>query len=171
MFDEYKNILYDMLYSDTRDALINYKRIKKLYNEEQWDKEKLIIIDKLKKLKYYFDVVNDIYVEEKMYNELFLNIKDAGYSTITSYEKYLLKDYYNDLISIYISLILNESKYANNRRMYSSLASKAKHLIDIDKSKKGVNYLFKELSNMLRNKPAMLDEFNKMIDISKYCTL
>lgn len=50
--------------------------------------------------KERYNHLNDIYIEEKMYDDLYQNICKYGMSNVIHYEKYLLPKYHKQLLQI-----------------------------------------------------------------------
>ena len=166
MMDEYTDILYKIFYKYDKYSLDDYCKIKKLYSTKDWDLEKNKIIENIKNDKdyYYSDSLNKIYIEEKMYDELFLNVCNYKMNYIKEYEKYLLPKYQKEILAIYKRSCLNDAKLANSRSRYREVASEVNYIMHIDNSDEIVKSILKEIKEeYFRNRPAMLDEFEKTI--------
>lgn len=159
MTEEYKETLYKLLYELDKYNINVYKKIKKLFSSKDWLVERQIIIGRILKEKnrYFRDILN-IYIEEKMYDDIFNIVKDANVDTIISYEEYLLPKYNKELINIYVKHCKEFAKSANNRRLYRELASYLRHIKNMEKSKDVYEKLMMEIRLQYRNKPAMQDE-------------
>ena len=168
--EEYKEILYKIFYEYTNFEFETYLEIKKLYSEEEWDKERTIIIDRVRKSSENSSILINIYEEEKMIDELFDGVCNMGTECICRYEYLLLPKYNQELIKIYCINILNIVSRCSNRNEYSKLARQVKHIINMKDSDKTVKFLFDEIKNSyLKRRPAMLDEFKKVIkNVDKY---
>lgn len=165
MIKDYKEQLYKMFFQYQIYDLETYNKIKKLYDKQDWDKEKLNIIDKLKKANAG-SIIYNIYVEEKMFDDLFLAIKDKGMEVIKIYDHYLQPKYNKELIEIYIDECLNKAKFVSDRSDYRALAYNISHISKIKGSDKSVTNLIEEISCLyLTKRPAMKDEFNKVLNI------
>lgn len=166
MMDEYTDILYKIFYKYDKYSLDDYRKIKKLYSTKDWDLERNKIIENIKNDKdyYYSDSLNKIYIEEKMYDELFLNVCNYKMNYIKEYEKYLLPKYQKEILDIYKRSCLNDAKLANSRSRYREVASEVNYIMHIDNSDEIVKSILKEIKEeYFRNRPAMLDEFEKTI--------
>ena len=170
MKDEYKNILYDMFYTYSKQNIKIYKKIKELYQKDEWEKEKNIIIEDVKKEKY--NHLNDIYIEEKMYDDLYQNIKNNNMNYVITYEKYLLPKYQKEILEIYYNSCIEEAKTVSNRKEYQELAHNINHVIRMDTSQKISKELLKQISeNYFKRRPAMKDEFRRAINnLEEYLT-
>lgn len=165
MNEEYKNILYDIFYKYSSFDFDIYLKIKQLYSNKEWNKESAKVIENIKKYKNVDRILNQVYIEEKMYDDLFLNICDYNMKYIKEYEKYLLPKYNSELLDIYKESCLNLVASANNRKAYSDVAIQVKHIINMKNSGKIVKLIFSEINEKyFRNRPAMVDEFEKVIN-------
>ncbi len=165
MNEEYKNILYDIFYKYSSFDFDIYLKIKQLYSNKDWNKESAKVIENIKKYKNVDRILNQVYIEEKMYDDLFLNICDYNMKYIKEYEKYLLPKYNSELLDIYKESCLNLAASANNRKAYSDVAIQVKHIINTKNSGKIVKLIFSEINEKyFRNRPAMVDEFEKVIN-------
>lgn len=165
MNEEYKNILYDIFYKYSSFDFDIYLKIKQLYSNKEWNKESAKVIENIKKYKNVNRILNQVYIEEKMYDDLFLNICDYNMKYIKEYEKYLLPKYNSELLDIYKESCLNLAASANNRKAYSDVAIQVKHIINMKNSGKIVKLIFSEINEKyFRNRPAMVDEFEKVIN-------
>lgn len=164
MNEEYKNILYDIFYKYSSYDFDIYLKIKELYSNTDWNEEKIKIIEKIKKDKYVDRILNQIYIEEKMYDELFLNICNYDMGYIKEYEKYLLPKYNNELLNIYKNSCLNSASKSSNRKSYRDVAIQINHIINMDNSSDVVMSILSEINEKyFRNRPAMVDEFENVI--------
>lgn len=164
MDEEYKNILYNIFYKYSNYDFDIYLKIKKLYSKVDWKEEKTKVIEDIKKDKHTDRILNQIYIEEKMYDELFLNINNHNMNYISEYEKYLLPKYNNELLSIYKNSCLDLVAKSNNRKSYREAAIQVNHIIHMNDSSKIAREILSEINEKyFRNRPAMLDEFENII--------
>jgi hypothetical protein len=159
--DDLRKLAKVMLF-DKSDVMKYYLLLKKHTDSANWDEERISIIQKLKSqskskvlgFTFSHDLAN-IYIEEKMWSELFLDVKNANSTSITKkYSKYLSNDFSTELIEVYKKSI---SRYAENtgRKIYEDIKS---YLIDMSKLKGGFHSakaLKEELLKTYKNRPAM----------------
>lgn len=158
MILEYKDILYKLLYELDKYDIDIYRKIKKLYSKGEWLVERNNIINKIESdTRYYRDIIN-IYIEEKMYDNIYLIVKDKDMDTIKNYEKYIIPKYNKQLINIYVDYCRSYARRASNRRDYRELASYLSHIKKMKNSKKEFKEIIEEIRNQYRNKPALQDE-------------
>ena len=166
MHTEYKNILYDTFYKYDKYNFDIYVKIKKLYPKEEWIKEKNKIINDIKKDNKYYGtnrILNKIFIEEEMYDELFLNVCNSDMSSIEEYEKYLLPKYKNEILNIYKNECL-DARYNTSRANYRKHAVKVNKVIQLDDEKEISKSLLQELNEKYFGaRTAMLEEFQNII--------
>ena len=164
MMEEYKDTLYKIFYKYDKNDINVYRKIKKLYSDKDWNLEKNKIIENIKNGKFNDSILNNIFIEEKMYDELYLNVCGYSMGDIEKYEQYLLPKYNEELLNIYMKSCLNDAKYANNRNKYCKVAVSVNHVIHMENSKETVKALLKEINEKyFHDRPAMLDEFKDVI--------
>ena len=166
MIQEYKETLYKLLYELDKYDIDIYKRIKSLYSKKDWLAERKNIIDRVSKEKNSYWYVNDllkIYIEEKMYDDIYNIIKDKDMDTIISYEQYLLPKYNKELLNIYVKYCYSFANKASDRKMYSELARKILHIKQMKNSKNEYTKLLEGLQEKYRKKTAMQDELSKIL--------
>ena len=166
MQDEYKDILYQLLFEYDKYDIDIYKKIKHLYSKQEWLKERENIINKIlnesKGYLYFTDLLN-IYIEEKKYDDIYNIVKDKDMSTIMRFEQYLLPKYNKELISIYVKCCKSFASKAFNRKMYSELARDMLHIKKMKNSENEYTKLLKEMREKYCNKPAMQDELSQVL--------
>ena len=168
MMEDYKEQLYKLFFKYQNYDLGTYNKIKELYNKEDWKKEKLNIIAELNKSNAK-SIIYNIYVEEGMFDELFIAIKDKGMDVIKHYDQYLQPKYNKELIKIYVDECRNKAQRVNNRSNYRALAYDIRYLTKIKGSNESVTNLLEEINKLyFRNRPAMKDEFNQVLDLKEY---
>ena len=166
MMEEYKDILYKLLYELDKYNIDVYKKIKHLYSNKDWLIERDNIINKITKeesFHYYEDKLLNIYIEEKMYDDIFNTIKNEDISTIMRYEEYLLPKYNKELISIYVKCCKSFASKAFNRKMYSELARDMLHIKKMKNSNNEYSILLEEMREKYHNRPAMQDELSQVL--------
>ena len=123
------------------DSMEYYRMFKRTVEKTEWIAERTHIIEELKKgtktNSWYYNFpynLANLFVEEKMWAELFSEVKKANNISITSrYAKYLQKNYSSELIEIYRDSI---TKYAQStgRNIYEDVK---KYLFEMSKLENG----------------------------------
>ena len=172
MMDDYKDILYQMFYKFDKYDIDVYRKIKGLYSSKEWEIEKNKIIEYIKSDKNNNNNrdLNNIFIEEKMIDELYLNVCGYSMEYVKDYEKYLLPKYNNELLKIYMDSCLIEAEHACNRSNYRDVARKVNYIMKMDNSNEIVKIILKVINDKYFGKrPAMLEEFKNTIkNINKY---
>lgn len=162
--DEYKDILYQMFYKFDKYDIDIYRKMKKLYSSKDWDIEKNKIIENIKKDTFCDRDLNNVLIEEKMYDELYFNVCNHSMEYVQAYEKYLLPKYNDELLNIYMKSCLKDAQDSGSRNKYRDLARKVNYIIGMDNSNEIVKLILKEMNEKyFCNRPAMLDEFKNII--------
>lgn len=139
-----KIIIYDFNVEDM-DFI---KQLKDSMDENQWNNEKLNLIEFYKE-NYSYNFLNSLYVEEKDYDNLFLNItSNCQITIIEDYKEYFIDKYNDEILKIYREVVLNEAKSAKNISGYTLIISYLDLMIDY-KNSSGV---VKDLISVLKNK-------------------
>lgn len=144
------------------DSMEYYRMFKITVDKAEWNAERTRIIDKLKKGTktnawfYHFPYnLANIYIEEKMWAELFTEVKNANNISVTSqYAKYLKKDFSAELIEMYRDSIL---KYAQNtgRNIYEDVKRYLKEMGGLENGLPKAKALKEELLASYKNRRAM----------------
>ena len=166
MLEEYKDILYKLLFELDKYNIDIYKEIKALYSKKDWLKERENIITRIikeDKTNWYLDKLLNIYIEEELYDDMYNLLKDKDMSTIMRYEEYLLPKYNKELINIYVKCCKSFASKAFNRTMYSELARDMLHIKKMQNSENEYTKLLEEMREKYRNKPAMQDELSQVL--------
>ena len=148
-----------------------YRIFKNTWSTDKWQIERKKIIDKVlkedNKLRYYGYSFSyrtaEIYVEEKMWKELFTQVKDAPLIKILiEYTKYLKEDYSNDLLAMYRPQIEKYIDKNTGRSTYQQAAAYLKHMSKIKGGKELAKSIVNSMVQRYKNRPAMIDEFKNL---------
>lgn len=109
-----------------------------------------------------------IYIEEKYLDRLLPLVQQAGnLNTTLAYHPYLVKDYAEELLAIYLPALEQEGINANSRNEYAELVVKMMKIIkDIPHGKEKILTVAKRLKERFSTKPrrpAMIEELNKIL--------
>lgn len=142
--NELKNIIYEFNIKD----MYFIKQFKELTSIEQWIHEKELLI-KFYNENYSFDFLNEIYVEEGDYDNLYYNIiNNCNINLLEEYREYIGEKYNDDILEIYKNLVLKESKTSKNISGYTLILN----YLDIMISYENSFEIVKNLISVLRNK-------------------
>jgi len=139
-----KIIIYDFNVEDM-DFII---QLKNSMDENQWNDEKIKLIEFYKE-NYSYNFLNSLYVEEKDYDNLFLNItSNCQISVIEDFKQYLLDKYNDEILKIYRQVVLNEAKSSKNISGYTLIIN----YLDLMINYKNSSMIVKDLISVLKNK-------------------
>ncbi len=159
MLNEYKEELYNAFFEYDKFNFEKYLTIKKLFNENDWLKERENILDKIKKsTSNNQEILANIYIEEKMIDELFELVSSKG--NFNSYEKYLLPKYRDELIMLNIKEVEKLLLFASNRSNYRAIARELKNIKRLDIDEKYINDFVAFIKKQYPKKKALLQEIS-----------
>lgn len=139
-----KIIIYDFNVEDM-DFII---QLKNSMDENQWYDEKIKLIEFYKD-NYSYNFLNSLYVEEKDYDNLFLNItSNCQITVIEDFKQYLLDKYNDEILKIYRQVVLNEAKSSKNISGYTLIIN----YLDLMINYKNSSMIVKDLISVLKNK-------------------
>ena len=108
-----------------------------------------IVMDEDSPLQVTFDFLNEIYVEEGDYDNLYYNIiNNCKIDLLEEYREYIGEKYNDDILEIYKNLVLKESKTSKNISGYTLILN----YLDIMISYENSFEIVKNLISVLRNK-------------------
>lgn len=157
------------LFFENRDTIDYYRIYKGTFEPAEWKNECEAVIRKLsikngKSFGGYFfqSHLAAVYIEEKMWKNLFNEVKKANSIELTEkYSKYLKNDFSDGLILLYKNSIL---KYAENtgRNIYTNIVRYLKNMAKLQGGLSEAKILKDELLEQYKNRRAMKDEFKHL---------
>src|SRR5690606_24671227 len=156
-----------------------YQQWKNTYSTKEWpaiiEKKILAIQKNFPKDKQRMEWGNDyralyelgpIYVEEKMYDRLLgLVERQTHLNTILGYHEHLYKVYPAELMKLYQPLLDKEAESANDRSAYRRFLEIVLSIYkDIPTGRQTLKAQMLQWKMVYRNRPAMMDELNKVLD-------
>jgi len=159
------------LFFDGSYGMDYYRIFKNTLSTEKWQIEKQKIIDEIlrttNKPSYYGHSFSyraaEIYVEEKMWKELFAQVKNAPIIKILiEYTEYLKEDYSVDLLAMYKPQIERYVDKNTGRSSYQQAVSYLKHMSKIKGGKELAKSIVNSMVQKYKNRPAMIDEFKNL---------
>ena len=137
--NEYKDILYQILYHLDKYSIKAYRKLKELYPKKEW-----------------------LTVREEIIRTLSKSKKNSLADVIIHYEEYLLPQFNKELIKIYIDYCKRLVRVASNRHEYKTLAQYMKHIKKMKNSSKEYDELYTSIKEQYKNKPTLQDELSKI---------
>jgi hypothetical protein len=161
------------LYYSGRFEMKYYREYKSTFKKEEWS----LTLEKIIKshtqdekrgyspFQYVPTHLAEIYIEEKMWPELFgLLKKNANIYMMNQYSQYLIKDFAAEMIPMYSSAICVAAEKASDRRNYQEIAGYLFRMSEIPKGKEPARLLADQLIEKNNRRPAMKDELGKFKD-------
>lgn len=128
--DEIRKLTEKIIYNDSIGNLEYLKILKSTYTKKEWDEKRDLIVTNIEKLigNFNSNTLRELYVEEKMYDKLFISVMaNPDYYTLVDYEKYLKLDHEKTLLEKYKN-ISDKQVEAVGRRNYEHLQEILKHI-------------------------------------------
>ena len=138
--------------------------IKRYVKPEQWETTLSAIIKEISSRNYWGGnpLVADIYIWESKWDKLFDFVKsNVSLDKLESYEKYLVKDYTDEITDLYQSAILNYMENNVSRDHYQNACRYLRRMIKMGARVKA-NYVIQELRKLYPKRKALMEELLKV---------
>ena len=153
------------------DINLNYYReYKSFFAPEEWKTE----LDSLLNSARFNSQVETILFEEQMIEELFLYIvkmhgnpntqSSTTLSSLNEYGKYFEPAHSAELVQMYSECLDAQMNYASSRPMYADVANSLKKMMNFTGGTEKARELKESWLERYRNRPAMKDELNKILN-------
>ncbi len=162
--EKYKNLVKETLLTYNRGNFKYYKKLKELYPKEQWENKKDSIIKTLESDGdgCHRDDLRQIYIEEQYYDKLLNSIFATPlFEILVKYEKYLKKDYEQQLLQEYKKIVDEKSKFTGKRN-YEEIRKILLHMKTLNHGKELVGKMMEEYKIKYANRRLMIEELNKI---------
>ena len=152
-----------LLLNERRFEIDLYNEYKSHFSAQDWNVE----LEKLLSEKEASNFAEPVFVEEKMYDRLFLSVKKSherwkSFYKLEEYSKILAKDYAAELVQMFKECLEEDVKKASSRPHYAELAKHLKNLAKISGGKDVALSIRDDWLMTYKNRPAMKDELNKV---------
>lgn len=162
--EKYKNLVRETLLKYNRGSFKYYKKLKELYPKEQWEIKRNSIINELESdgEDYHRDDLRQIYIEEQYYDKLFKSVMITPlYEIVVQYEKYLKRDYEQQLLKEYQKIVNEKSKFTGKRN-YEEIRKILQHMKTLKNGEALVGKMIEEYKIKYANRRLMIEELNKI---------
>ena len=162
--EKYKNLVKETLLKYNRGSFKYYKKLKELYPKEQWKSKGDSIIKELESdgEGYHRDDLRQIYIEEQYYDKLFKSVMTTPlYEIVVQYEKYLKRDYEQQLLKEYQKIVNEKSKFTGKRN-YEEIRKILQHMKTLKNGEALVGKMIEEYKIKYANRRLMIEELNKI---------
>lgn len=168
--EKQKPILKDFIFSRMDINLNYYREYKSFFAPEEWKTE----LDSLLNSARFNSQVETILFEEQMIEELFLYIvkmhgnpntqSSTTLSSLNEYGKYFEPAHSAELVQMYSECLDAQMNYASSRPMYADVANSLKKMMNFTGGTEKARELKESWLERYRNRPAMKDELNKILN-------
>lgn len=150
--------------SSNRDKKPYFDILKKNIEPHQWEAtRKMIIQDIISKNKWNSNsLIASIYIWEENWNELLGMVKsDISLNTLDTYEKYLVKDFADEISEMYQMAILKYLESNVSRNHYQIACRYIRRMIKMGAREKA-DYVVQMLRKLYPNRRALMEELQKI---------
>lgn len=166
--DLYKQIGEQKLYEEELWSLVLnykagdvelYKELKSIYTDKEWMKEREIVFSKLSPYRG----IDKLYELEGLYERLIeLVLNSHGLYMVMEYEAILKDIYPKELLNKYENTVKAMATNTSSRAHYREIVSILRRMKKYPKGKEKVSEIVSDWRLRYRNRPAMMDELNKL---------
>ena len=104
----------------------------------------------------------DLCIKEKWWSKLLKYVQESKSAhTLKEYEKYLKKDYKDELITLYSAYVYDELKRGTGRGLYQQVCSYLRHINKLGGRSRS-EAIIEDLKRMYPRRPALLDELGNV---------
>lgn len=156
-----------LLFISGRDQLEYYHKLKTMIPKEQW---KVFLDEMMKEVPFngYFsfdgNVEAEIYVEEKENERLFHLLSSAGFGQLEAlmrYAHHLKNSHSEQLIDMYISLLIDYAERNIGRKYYEQIARALLCMQKLNGGKVAVKQLVEDFRTIYKRRSAMMEELRR----------
>ena len=148
-----------MVYNYNDVSVETFESLKSLYLKEDW----IIEREKIFKIAIREKRIENLYLKENMLEELFDYITSFhDINKIQRYEDYLKKDFSLELLDIYKKEVLRLVQVTGKRSYYQHIVYLLKRMLTYNEGKIIVKQLIDDWKIRYRNRPAMMQELDKI---------
>ncbi|EIJ82206.1 hypothetical protein PB1_04710 [Bacillus methanolicus PB1] len=140
--------------------MLYYLKLKKLYQQEEWKEVLKGIVERFEKQQYQSFVYEKILIEEILVVQL-LEYCKRNNSRIADLYQYFIKDFFDEVNTLFVNYIKQSAEEAANRRQYKNVCSMIKTFKKAC-GKTNVHRLIEDLKQQNKRRPAFLDELRKI---------
>lgn len=156
--DLYERELKELLVKDRMGEEI-YLELKGLYSQEEWNDKRKEILGSLKdhyRLGRFYEI-------EGLYDSLLdWVLAYSGLSRLRDHEGILRDIFPEALLDRYEDHVIGRASHTSNRKVYRELVGILRHMQDYSGGKKRVAKIRGDLREKYKNRPAMMDELDKL---------
>lgn len=153
--EKYIGILWDIVTKTSAGDMDNYRELKLLYSEKEWETEREKVFSAVEKGTY----LGWLYAEEKLYDRLLKYVVNSqGLCEIKKYTKILKDKYPEELLKKYNYELDKMTDRASNRQTYNEIAHILTSLLKIKGGNDYVKNKIKTYKSLYPRRKAMIEE-------------
>lgn len=143
-----------------------YKELKSICNKTKMNVLRKEILNNLSKNNYHNIFLLEIYKEDNMIKELFLQIKKYNdLDLLSKYKKEINSAYHTELLDYYKKLIIGKSKTCYGRSEYYGLCRYIKDLYQLDCSSDYIIEMLRSMYPYYKTKKAFKEEILRVLNL------
>ena len=155
--EKYIEILWDIVTKTSARDMDNYRELKLLYSEKEWETEREKVFSAVEKGTY----LGRLYAEEKLYDRLLKYVVSSqGLCEIKNYTKILKDKYPEELLKKYNYELDKMTNRASNRQTYKEIADILTSLLKIKGGNDYVKNKIKTYKSLYPRRKAMIEELD-----------
>jgi hypothetical protein len=156
---DYENELWLLMLQYRKGDVAIYKELKTLYTDDEWSIKREKIFEKTP----LYNGVDRLYKEDKLYDRLLkIVLETDGLNKLIEYEDCLKKLYPEELIKKYEIVVNSSAQNVSSRKHYCELVAVLRRMRKYPGGIKIVEGLVRDWRFQYKNRPAMMDELNKI---------
>ena len=137
-----------------------YREFKSLFAPDEWEEERELLYSSMK----YQHMLPEYFVEEKLYDRLASYVfTNKNEYLIEEYEKYLADEYHELILAEYAEYLNKSAEQSADRSTYQRWADKLIHMKKLKGGKECVAEIIENWKTLYRNRPAMMQEIDRVI--------
>lgn len=157
--EAYTEQLWELLLKYEIGNMEIYRELKKQYGEDEWLQKREEIFNELSGYIY----VERLYQEKKLYDRLLKSVlKYNGLYKLRSYVSVLKKDYPEQILKKYRQELNQMASNTGTRKQYQEMVDLLREMQEIKGGSEVVKEMVAEWRKAYPNRPAMMDELNKL---------
>lgn len=155
----YLQQLWDLILKDDAGAVDIYKELRSEYDESEW----IIMREKIFAELPQYASVDQLYIEDRLFDRLLdFVISRPGLFAMHSHEEVLKKMYPDALLTKYRKELKEMAARSADRNRYREWVRELRRMLNIKGGNKVVRQLVEEWRIQYKNRPAMMDELDKL---------
>ncbi len=147
-----------------RESNVYYTLLKKYVNDDEWEDfvNKLVLSITNKDRRVDYSSIAQLYIWEESWDRLFEIVrKNSSLQWLETYEKYLDKDYANEIADMYQKALLDYMVNNMGRDHYQTVCRYLRKMIKMGARDKS-NYVIQQLKTLYPKRKALMEELQKV---------